>query len=123
VRRGTFSGPWAAYKSLKNDYVNQFTIQENPVMFAGILGRQLDKEGSVSLTRADLNNLRTEADIITSTYGYPYPHINTNIDKIKKEFNGAPVVKREIKDANGNVTDVEYDGLRIVPYQDVYTSY
>ena len=122
MRRGSFSGPWAAYKSLRSDYMGQFTIQENPVMFAGILGRQMDKEGGIPLTRADLDNFRTEADVVTSTYGYPYPHINTNLDKIKKEFNGAPVIKREERNENGG-TDVFYDGLKIVPYQDVYTSY
>lgn len=115
-RRGTFSGPWAAYKNQANDYVNKFTIYENPMMFAGILNRKMDNEGSVPLTRADLDNLRTQADIVTSTYGYPYPHISTNKDKIKNKFESVPVKK-------DSETEGEYDGLMMVPYQDVYTSY
>ena len=115
--KGKFGGPWAAYKASQNDYINQFTIYENPMMFAGVVGRKMDNNGSVPLTRADLANLRTQADVVTSTYGYPYPHIPTNTDKINKMFNSAPYKKGK----NGD-EDV-YDGIKMVPYQDVYTSY
>lgn len=122
MRKGQFSGPWAAYKANTNDYVNKFTIYENPMMFAGVIGRKMDNEGSVPLTRADLQNLRSQADVVTSTYGYPYSHIPTNSDKIRTMFDSAPVQKVSTTDGEGKET-VEYEGIRMVPYQDVYTSY
>ena len=122
MRKGSFSGPWAAYKANTNDYVNKFTIYENPMMFAGVIGRKMDNEGSVPLTRADLQNLRSQADVVTSTYGYPYSHIPTNSDKIRTMFDSAPVQKVNTTDGEGKET-VEYEGIRMVPYQDVYTSY
>lgn len=119
-RRGKFSGPWAAYKAARIDYMNRFVTYEDPMMFAGIVGRKMDNEGSVPLTRSDLANLRTQADVVTSTYGYPYSHIKTNKDSIETKFNTAPVKKYKSDDGT---EDSEYQGLRMVPYKDVYTSY
>lgn len=116
MARGSFNGPWAAYKALTNDYTNKFTIYEEPQMFAGVIGRKMDNNGAVPLTRADLNNLRTSADVVTSTYGYPYPHIATNRDKLKQQFSTVPVITNEN-------SEEELGSFVMVPYRDVYTSY
>ena len=121
MRKGTFNGPWAAYKANSVEYVNKFTHYENPMMFAGIVGRKMDNEGGVPLTRADLENLRTQADVVTHTYGYPYKQIQTNKDNLKKQFNTVPVQKETVGQGEGQ-KDV-YNGIVMVPYQDVYTSY
>ena len=114
-----YSGPWAAYKDKSTAYINQFTIYEEPAMFQGVIGRSANKNGEIPLTRADLDNLRTQEDVVTNTYGYPNQHIKTDKKKIHNTFSTVPVQVVE----QGEGYEDDYQGIVMVPYRDVYTSY
>lgn len=117
--KNPYSSSWAAYKDKSTAYLNQFTIYEEPAMFQGVIGRSANKNGEIPLTRADLDNLRTQEDVVTNTYGYPNVHIKTDKKKIHDKFNTVPV--QVVNQGEGYEDD--YQGIVMVPYRDVYTSY